>query len=345
MREALDNLAITLEVNQSCEAQTLRKSILAWRAKMHAVRYACLGCDYCHPAVAQNLLAEAFPELVTTKDLACDFRLAEQRWPQVTGEYFVLDRAAPVAVSTLGSVELVEQLAHRKPTGLAIVGKTETENIGIDKVVKNVITNPSLRYLVVADKDSRGHHPGQTLLALKENGVDANGRVVGSPGKHPILRNVSPEEIAAFRLQVRVVDMVGCEDAQAISGRVQELAGEVPASCSCGCSGACEEAKGVAVATVPVMLAGASSEPVVMDKAGYFVILPLPEEGRISVEHYSYDNTLLHIIEGMTAKPLYMTIIQNKWVTELSHAAYLGKELAKAEISLRHGLRYLQDGA
>ena len=81
------------------------------------------------------------------------------------------------------------------------------------------------------------------------------------------------------------------------------------------------------MATVPVMLAGASSEPVVMDKAGYFVILPLPEEGRISVEHYSYDNTLLHIIEGMTAKPLYMTIIQNKWVTELSHAAYLGKEL------------------
>ena len=40
-----------------------------------------------------------------------------------------------------------------------------------------------------------------------------------------------------------------------------------------------------------------------------------------------------------------MTIIAKQWVSELSHAAYLGKELAKAELALQHGFKYVQDGA
>jgi hypothetical protein len=32
-------------------------------------------------------------------------------------------------------------------------------------------------------------------------------------------------------------------------------------------------------------------------------------------------------------------------VTEMSHAAYLGKELAKAELNLTHGIPYTQDAA
>ncbi len=82
-----------------------------------------------------------------------------------------------------------------------------------------------------------------------------------------------------------------------------------------------------------------------MDKAGYFVILPVAERAIINVEHYAYDNTLIRVIEGATARALYTTIIAEGWVTELSHAAYLGKELAKAELALEHGFKYVQDGA
>ena len=81
-----------------------------------------------------------------------------------------------------------------------------------------------------------------------------------------------------------------------------------------------------------------------MDKAGYFVVLPLPDKKVINVEHYTYDNTLMRMIEGENARALYKTIIANGWVSELSHAAYLGKELAKAELSLTHGIPYIQDG-
>ncbi len=53
----------------------------------------------------------------------------------------------------------------------------------------------------------------------------------------------------------------------------------------------------------------------------------------------------MRVIEGKDARSVYATIIANGWVTQLSHAAYLGKELARAEISLYRGVPYVQDGA
>ncbi len=75
------------------------------------------------------------------------------------------------------------------------------------------------------------------------------------------------------------------------------------------------------------------------------MVLPLADKGIINVEHYAYDNTLLRVIEGANARALYATIVANGWVSELSHAAYLGKELTRAELSLKHGIKYVQDGA
>jgi tetrahydromethanopterin S-methyltransferase subunit A len=82
-----------------------------------------------------------------------------------------------------------------------------------------------------------------------------------------------------------------------------------------------------------------------LDPAGYFVIYPIAEKGIIHLEHYSYDNRLLRILEGASPRAIYLKIIEGGWVTELSHAAYLGKELIKAEISLQTGNAYLQDAA
>ena len=82
-----------------------------------------------------------------------------------------------------------------------------------------------------------------------------------------------------------------------------------------------------------------------MYPAGYFVIIPQPVKRLIIVEHYSYENKLLRTIEGTHASEIYRTIIANGWVTHLSHAAYLGKELERAELSLKLGFKYVQDGA
>lgn len=90
------------------------------------------------------------------------------------GEYFVLSLAQdhPVAMSTLRDEDLAETIADIKPHGLSIVGKTHTENIGIEKIIKNLLFVPSLKYLIICGNES-GHYSGDTLKALFQNGVDS----------------------------------------------------------------------------------------------------------------------------------------------------------------------------
>ena len=344
MQETLKNLGASLSSLQTEGALALLENIERWLKQMDPIKYACLGCEHCFPAVAVNIFHQTFPEPSQAGSLGCAFQVSEHIWPPVPGEYvaFCDGPNCPVAVTTLASAELAETLARMRPKELCIVGKTETENIGIDKVIKNTITNPTIRVLLLAGKDSQGHQSGRTLLALWEHGVDERMRVIGSPAKRPVLRNVTQEEVEAFRKQVRVEDLIGCEDATRIVEKLQELSQGLGPSCSCE---ECPEATNpVQISTVPVIQA---KEPptVEMDKAGYFVIIPRPADRLITVEHYAYDNRLLRVIEGKDARSVYWTTIENGWLTQLSHAAYLGKELAKAELALTVGFKYVQDGA
>ena len=328
-----------------------------WQNKIIPVKYTCHGCEHCYPAVAMNLFNEAYPEKANSKS-DCAIEVREDKWPYVAGEYYTFCGGdyCPVAVSTLGDSELAEKLSKNHPKELCIVGKTETENIGIDKVIKNTVTNPTIKYLLLVGQEPKGHKSGETFLSLSKNGVDEKMRVIGSTGKKPVLRNVSVEEINSFRNQVEVVDMIGCNDETLIVDKIKELASKANINVSkfsfieksnssskkttCGC----KECNDEIVVDEKVIQA---KEPtnIIMDKAGYFVILPIPEKNIISVEHYSYDNNLLRTIEGKDARSIYWTIVENDWVTLLSHAAYLGKELEKAELSLKLGSKYIQDGA
>jgi tetrahydromethanopterin S-methyltransferase subunit A len=343
MKEALENLRSSLSLLKGEEFFYLLLNVEDWLQQMEPIKYACLGCEHCFPAVVMNIFAQAFPEAATVQPLGCGFEIDEEVWPPVPGEYYAFcdGPGCPVAVSTLGSVELAEGLARNRPRELCIVGKTETENIGVEKVVKNTITNPTIRFLLLVGRDPEGHRSGGTLLALWENGVDDGMRVIGSPGRRPILRNVTRGEVEAFRRQVLVVNLMGCEDIAVIVEKIKELSQSLNTSHSYSKH---FRTNSVEVSTVPVVRAK-EPEKVEMDKAGYFVIIPHPKKKVITVEHYSYDNRLLRIIEGEDARSIYHTIIENGWVTQLSHAAYLGKELAKAELSLKLGLKYAQDRA
>jgi len=344
MKETLENLLASLPSIQIEESSDLIQNVNAWLKEMESVKYPCLGCEYCFPAVAMNILSESFPESVENKSLSCNFVVEEQIWPPTPGEYFAFCEGptCSVAVSTLASVEIAEKLAKLKPEGLCIVGKTETENIGIDKVIKNVITNPAIRFLIIAGKDPHGHYSGKTLLALSKNGIDKDMKVIDSPGRRPILKNVSASEVEYFRQQIRVIDMIGCEDTKKIIAQINEISKEAFSTCECE---ECYESISLAkISTIPKILAGEPNN-LKMDKAGYFVIIPSFQKKTIVVEHYAYDNKLLHIIEGKDAPSIYSTIIENGWITELSHAAYLGRELARVELGLKYGFKYIQDKA
>lgn len=344
MKDVLTELQASLPLIKSREASGLIGAVEARLREPKPIEYACLGCKYCFGAEAANSLAEIAPPAVQPPPTGCGSGAHKAIWPPAPGEYFTfpVGPGRPVAVSTLASTTLPEILAKLKPAGLAIVGKTETENTGIDKIIKNTISNPAVRYLIIAGVESLGHLSGQTLLALSEKGVDKDMRVISSPGKRPILKNVSTSEIESFRRQVRTVNMIGCKNPVAIIAMIKKLSIEkIPA---CGCGECPAPAPAARPAAVPKIKAG-EPKALKMDKAGYFVVIPANKGKLIIVEHYSYDNKLLHVIEGSDAPSVYSAIIEKGWLSELSHAAYLGRELAKAELCLKHGFKYIQDKA
>jgi len=352
MHTTLKNLLSSLPlIIEEDGARELLNNVKGWLKELEPIEYPCFKCKYCIPPEAMSILTASFPSIASSTLSCGEFEVNKGMWPQVAGEYIVLDKSAPVAVSTLASDKLTEDLAKLKPEGLCIAGKTETENIGIDKIVKNVITNPAINFMVVAGKDPEGHRSGETLLALWRNGVDKDMRVIGSTGRRPILKNVSFAEVEAFRRQVQLDNMIGCNDVKILANRVKELSGSV---ISVGSSSSSEgydqpsvnkiQPQVLATITVPRITA-TKQEEVKLDKAGYFVIIPSKETGIITVEHYSYDNKLLRTIEGKNSRDIYLTIINNKWITDLAHAAYIGKELAKAELSIKKGFKFIQDGA
>lgn len=265
----------------------------------------------------------------------------QKAWPFVPGTYFVVDPDAPVAVTTLGSVPLAEEVSSSAPKGLCIVGKVETENIGIEKIIKNVISNSAIRFLICAGDEPPKHLTGATMIALFENGIDDQGRIMDAPGVRPKLPNTSAEEVDAFRRQVQPVDMIGCTDVTAIHEKISTLASTAPVTRAEEFvpPGDLEERESVERITAT----GTPPERIKLDKSGYFVVNI--QDDVLLVEHYDYKEKLIRIIEGQDARSIYLTLIQNGWVSRLDHAAYLGKELTKAELSIRHRFEYLQDGA
>jgi dihydropteroate synthase-like protein len=86
-------------------------------------------------------------------------------------------------------------------------------------------------------------------------------------------------------------------------------------------------------------------KPPVLDCEGIFKISVDSIEGVLIAAHYiALDTTKpVNIIKGKTAESLYAKIVTMGLVSKLDHAAYLGSELAKAEIALPTSKEYIQD--
>ena len=308
------------------------------RSALVPPEYECLACPECFPALAGNAFVDAFPTQ-TEGFAACAAPEPESGdgWPPLPGDYHVVRYRAPVAVCCLNSDHLATQMADYPPQGLAIIGTLRTENLGIERMIRNVLGNPHIRFLILCGEDTRravGHQPGQSMKSLFEGGIDDDGRIRGARGKRPFLKNVTREQVRAFVRQVELVDSIGERELSAIAERVRECDDRNP--------GAIPEARfRVAIDAIQ------ASEPrrLVLDPAGFFVICADTRYRRFVAEHYSTLGQLDCVIEGKSATSVYGEIIKRNLVSRLDHAAYLGKELTRAEQSMQTGEPYVQDRA
>jgi len=92
-----------------------------------------------------------------------------ENWPVLSGNYSIGNPSSNVAIVTITS-----KLKFPKEL-FAIVGEMKTENLGIERVIINTISNANIRYMVVCGKESKGHFAGQTLISIHENGIDEKG--------------------------------------------------------------------------------------------------------------------------------------------------------------------------
>ena len=80
------------------------------------------------------------------------------------------------------------------------------------------------------------------------------------------------------------------------------------------------------------------------DERGWFRILLDREEGKIVLLHFPRGGKRPDLIlKGRKARPLYIAAIERGLVSRLDHAAYLGRELGKAEVALFTGKAYVED--
>ena len=144
-------------------------------------------------------------------------------WPVISGDYIVGEPERPVAVTTLAS-HIEAELS-----GAAIAGPCKTENLGIEKVVANIISNPNIRFLILAGAEVQGHITGQSIQALYDNGADPDKKkIIGATGAIPFVENVPLEGIERFQQQLEIVDLIDTEDIGTIQSKINECVEKDP---------------------------------------------------------------------------------------------------------------------
>jgi tetrahydromethanopterin S-methyltransferase subunit A len=153
-----------------------------------------------------------------------DKKSAASGWPISKGDFMSGDANNCVAVVTMGSHLDEKGICD---AGAAICGSCKTENLGIEKVIANVISNPNIRFILTCGTEVKGHLSGQTFKALHANGIK-EGRVVKAEGAIPFIENLKDDAIKRFQEQVKIIDIMETEDNGAIKAKIAELKAQDP---------------------------------------------------------------------------------------------------------------------
>ena len=137
-------------------------------------------------------------------------------YPTEEGHYLRGNDFSPVAVAVVLIYDYdkipkdIEELFRvGVESGAALSGTIQTENIGVEKMICNIIGNPNIRYLIVTGPESPGHSTGDAIIALVKNGIDKRKKIVGTSAPTPYLFNLPEEFIERFRNQiVEVVNLL-----------------------------------------------------------------------------------------------------------------------------------------
>jgi tetrahydromethanopterin S-methyltransferase subunit A len=360
MKDALDQAGRTFAASEEPKIRSLLPLISGYQARMEPLAYDCIGCKKCWGADATIALGDHFDEVEIDPCDGDDAHICERSrmaansfetyqgpsktacWPPHPGDYVLGNPEGTVAVCTLSDRNLPRRLIAAGEPALAIAGRCDTENIGVEKVVLNLLANARIRWLVICGDEAKGHRAGDAFLRLKDRGVDAKMRVLESASWRPVLKNLTLLQIARFREQIDEINLIGVTDLDRILAGVRECSGKLVQAFS---SAFIESDRSNDLLPAVEHIHAEAPKELRLDRAGFFIILAQPQRDLILCEHYENNGRLAHVIEGREAALIAATAVERGLVTQLDHAAYLGRELQKAEAALSTGIAYEQDAA
>jgi len=158
-----------------------------------------------------------------------------QDYPPEEGHFLRGNDYSPVAVVVLLNAPYeqippeVEKLVRvAVETGAALSGTLQTANIGLEKIVANIVANPNIRYVVLCGKEVEGHKAGYALMALIENGVNEKRVIVGTTAPTAYLFNIPIKAINRFRKQITVINLINLVDPEQVKKVVWSCYQEKP---------------------------------------------------------------------------------------------------------------------
>ncbi len=143
-------------------------------------------------------------------------KLYEMSWPVNPGTYAIKDPACPVAViCPRQDSELQEQALNY---GAGISGPCITPDRGVELVISNIISNPNIRFVILAGQDS-GHLAGDVLYCVNRFGIDdKTKRVINTKcPTNPYIRNLPIEAVKRFQEQVKVINLLGTRNVEELA--------------------------------------------------------------------------------------------------------------------------------
>lgn len=156
-------------------------------------------------------------------------------YPPEDGHYLRGNDYSSVAVAVLlnapyenipPEVEMLVRISIE--TGAALAGTLQTANVGVEKIVCNVVANPNIRYLILCGGEVEGHLPGEAIRALMENGVNERRTIIGSKAPTSYLFNIPLEAVERFRKQVTLINLLMVVDPEIVKKAVWSCYQEAP---------------------------------------------------------------------------------------------------------------------
>lgn len=257
-----------------------------------------------------------------------------KQWPFIAGRYRIFDRSAPIVIVGARADAIAEELAALETAGICMIA-TQCKSPGdAEKLVRNIAANLAIHNVLILSADTEETPVLAALQALLGGDVALPDSAEGIAKK---LRNALVDiDLGALSRQVRAVTLPATADIDKIVARVSELASDANRP-NTGFRTPKQDDDGVE----RVLAASNIDYEQQVDKAGNFYICVKGK--KLVVEHFSAKNELIRVIEGQSARDLCITLIRNGWVSRLDHAAWLGRELLRAELAMNTGDQFVPD--